>query len=327
MKPIRYLITGDPARTIQPQFDTSLLMMHELLKRGIEVDYCDLFKTDLKKAPADYLKALPVQNVIFADNDDPCFIGLAPSHKANCFEDYDVILHRKDPPVDDFYIRKCEIFSKLPAHILQLNNPDQIWRHKEHTLPMRYPSLGAPTTICSSFEEFLQAVRTCPTEAVCKPHNECSGIGIEFYRPDTDETTLKTFWDARKPQVIVQPFLKEIETSGDLRVLLFNGVILGSVLRVPKKGSRLANLHQGGSGVYFEITEHHRKAAKIVADDLRQFGIYMIGLDFIGDKITEVNITSPTALPLINKLMNIQGHIVLVDEMEKLRLQVRSSCD
>jgi glutathione synthase len=64
-----------------------------------------------------------------------------------------------------------------------------------------------------------------------------------------------------------------------------------------------------------------------VADDLRQFGIYMIGLDFIGDKITEVNITSPTALPLINKLMNIQGHIVLVDEMEKLRLQVRSSCD
>jgi len=323
MKPIRYLVTGDPAHTMQPQFDTSLLMMHELIKRGIEVDYCNLFKTDMKQSAKDYLSQLPVQNVLFADNDASCFIGLAPTHKANCHTDYDVIIHRKDPPVDDFYIKKCQLFSTLGPKVLQINNPDQIWRHQEHVLPMRYPEFGAPTFVCNTFEELVSAVRNCPAEAVCKPNNECSGIGIEFFQPTESEAELKKFWELRKPQVIVQPFLKEIETSGDLRVLIFNGVILGSVMRVPKKGSRLANLHQGGSGEFFEINDLHRNAAKAVSDDLKQFGIYLIGLDFIGEKITEVNITSPTALPLINKLMGIQGHIVLIDEMEKLRQKRR----
>jgi glutathione synthase len=319
MRPVRYLITADPSKTIQPQFDTSLLMAHELLKRGIEVDYCDLFQTNVEQNSNTYLKTLPVQNILFADNDEPCFIGLAPQRTVNALQEYDVVLNRKDPPVDDFFIKTCQHFSQMPSHVVQINNPDQIWRHHEHLLPMRYPDFGAPTFVCESFESFVEAVRACDTEAVCKPHNECSGIGIEFYKANTDETILRQFWEKRKPIVVVQPFLPEIENSGDLRVLIINGVILGQVLRVPKKGSRLANLHQGGHGQAYELSQLHRDAAHVVASDLKQFGIYLIGLDFIGDKLTEVNITSPTALPLINKLMGIQGHIPLIDEIEKLR--------
>ncbi len=315
----RYLITGDPARTIQPQFDTSLLMAHELIKRGIEVDYCDLFQTNLDLDSDTYLKQLPVQNILFADNDDPCFIGLAPKRIANALEEYDVVLNRKDPPVDEFFIKACRHFSKLPKRVLQINDPDQIWRHHEHLLPLRYPDFGAVTYVCDSFDEFVAAVRRCQPEAVCKPHNECSGIGIEFYKPDAPESELRTFWETRKPKVVVQPYLKAIEESGDLRVLVINGTILGCVLRDPKKGSRLANLHRGGHGEYFEINDFHREVARVVSDDLRQFGLYLLGLDFIGDKITEINITSPTALPLINKISGIQGHIPLIDEIEKLR--------
>jgi len=320
MKTPRYLITGDPVKTIQPQFDTSLLMAHELIKRGIEVDYCDLFQTNLDQHSEDYLRALPVQNILFADNDDPCFIGLAPKRIANALTDYDVVLNRKDPPVDDFYIKSCQHFSRMPSKVVHINNPDQVWRHHEHLLPLRYPDFGATTYVCESFEEFVKAVRSCETEAVCKPHNECSGIGIEFHKPDAPEDVLRKFWETRKPTVVVQPFLKEIETSGDLRALVINGVILGCVLRVPKKGSRLANLHQGGHGEYFELTDFHRDVARVVAKDLKQFGIYLIGLDFIGHKVTEINITSPTALPLINKLSGTQGHVPLIDEIEKLRI-------
>lgn len=323
MKTPRYLITGDPARTIQPQFDTSLLMAHELLKRGIEVDYCDLFQTNLDQDSKSYLEKLPVQNILFADNNDPCFIGLAPKRFVNALEEYDVVLNRKDPPVDDFYIKTCKHFATLPSRVVQINNPDQIWRHHEHLLPLRYPDFGAKTYVCNSFEEFVTAVRSCDTEAVCKPHNECSGIGIEFHKPDAPESALKNFWETRKPTVVVQPFLKAIEESGDLRVLVIDGVILGCVLRVPKSGSRLANLHQGGRGEFFELTDFHREVARVVAKDLRQFGIYLIGLDFIGDKVTEINITSPTALPLINLLSGTQGHVVLIDEIEKLRLKAK----
>ncbi|MEO5667835.1 MAG: hypothetical protein ABIR96_07250 [Bdellovibrionota bacterium] len=320
MKTPRYLITGDPVRTIQPQFDTSLLMAHELLKRGFDVDYCDLFQTNLDQDSDTFLRNLPVQNILFADNADPCFIGLAPKRIVNAFEEYDVVLNRKDPPVDEFFIKTCKHLAHLPKRVVQINNPDQIWQQHEHLLPLRYPDFGAVTYVCNSYEEFVTAVRSCETEAVCKPHNECSGIGIEFHKPDAPESALKNFWEARKPTVVVQPFLKAIQESGDLRVLVMNGVILGCVLRVPKSGSRLANLHQGGSGVYFELTQFHRDVAHVVAKDLKQFGLHLIGLDFIGDKVTEINITSPTALPLINALSGTQGHIPLVDEIEKLRL-------
>ena len=323
MKTPRYLITGDPVRTIQPQFDTSLLMAHELIKRGIEVDYCDLFQTNLDLDSETYLRNLPVQNILFADNDDPCFIGLAPKKTVNAFEEYDVVLNRKDPPVDEFFIKTCRHLAMLPKRVVQINNPDQIWRHHEHLLPLRYPDFGAATFVCDSFEAFVKAVRSCDTEAVCKPHNECSGIGIEFHKPDAPESVLRNFWEARKPTVVVQPFLKAIEETGDLRVLVMNGVILGCVLRVPKSGSRLANLHQGGHGEYYEITDFHREVARVVSKDLKQFGLYLLGLDFIGDKVTEINITSPTALPLINKLSGTQGHIPLVDEIEKLRKHVK----
>jgi len=314
----RFLITGDPTKTMQPEFDTTLLMCHELLKRGYDVDYCDLFQTNLDQEPEAYLKNLKVQKVLFADNDDPCFIGLAPAESKNVLDEYDIVIHRKDPPVDAFFEKKCKIFATLPKSILQINNPEKIATLHEHEIPLRYPDFCAKTYVCQSYEEFVEAVRACPTEAVCKPHIECSGLGIEFYKNDVDENILKAYWRKRQPRVIVQPFIKEIENSGDLRVLMMNGAILGSVLRVPKKGSRLANLHQGAHGEAYEITDFHRNCAKVVSEDLAKEGIYLIGLDFIGENLTEVNITSPTALPLINRLMNIQGHLTLVDEIENL---------
>lgn len=314
----RFLVTGDPTSSMIPEMDTTLLIMHELLKRGYEVDYCDLYQNE-DISGTESLRGLTVQQVLFSDSTEPCFIGLAPKRQSNAFEDYGVILHRKDPPVDDFFIRVHTAFAGLPKRILQINDPTSISTLNEHELPLRYPKYAAETFICNSFEEFVQAVRKCPGEAVCKPHNECSGLGIEFYNNDVPETILKQYWVERQPKVIVQPFLSEINDSGDLRVLMMNGAILGSVLRVPAEGSRLANLHRGGKGVVGQITDFHRKCAQTVYEDLAPQGIYLIGLDFIGENLTEVNITSPTTLPLINKLMGTQGQLTLVDEIENLR--------
>lgn len=314
----RFLVTGDPTSNMIPEMDTTLLIMHELLKRGYEVDYCDLTQNE-KIADTDSLKELVVQKVLFSDSEEPCFIGLAPKRKANTFNEYGVILHRKDPPVDEMFIRIHTAFAGLPKNILQVNDPTTISTLNEHELPLRYPKFAAKTYICDSYEEFVEAVRKCPGEAVCKPHNECSGLGIEFYANDVSESVLKQYWEDRQPKVIVQPFIKDIEESGDLRVLMMNGAILGSVLRVPAKGSRLANLHRGASGVMGEITDFHRECAKVVHRDLAPMGVYLVGLDFIGENLTEVNITSPTTLPLINKLMGTQGQLTLVDEIENLR--------
>jgi len=133
----------------------------------------------------------------------------------------------------------------------------------------------------------------------------------------TDDA-LRDYWEQWQPQVIVQPFLEAIETSGDLRILTINDKVLGSVLRVPTGGSRLANLHQGATAARLEPTPHQLEACRVVAEDLNPLGLYLLGLDFIGEDLTEVNFTSPTTIVQINQVNGIRADIDLVDELERM---------
>src|SRR5690606_507074 len=117
----------------------------------------------------------------------------------------------------------------------------------------------------------------------------------------------------------VQPYLPEIETIGDLRILSMNRRILGCVLRKPKKGGRLGNLHLGATAHPFTPTARQLAAAKTVADDLAPKGLYLLGLDFIGDYLTEVNITCPSAARQINQVSGTHVEVALIDELEQLR--------
>jgi glutathione synthase len=311
----RVLVTGDPVATITPDSDTTLLLLTEALKRGWEVDYADVRRIDLS---ADFLKVLPVQRVLHAEPDDANFLGVDLRRAVDVAESYDVIIHRKDPPVDAFYRAVHEPFARLPAHILQINNPAKIGAYHEKLLPLRFPAYAAPTTLCESFEAFVVAVRAARPEAVAKPVDLYSGIGIEFFKPDAEESELRKFWELRKPRVVVQPFLPAIEESGDLRVLTMSGKIVGCVLRKPKAGSRLANLHQGGSANAWQISPGQKAAALEIAAELMKEGLYLLGLDFIGEKITEINITSPTTVPSMNRLYGMRGEAVIWDEIEEL---------
>ena len=98
-----------------------------------------------------------------------------------------------------------------------------------------------------------------------------------------------------------------------------NQKVIGSVLRKPKPGSRLANLHQGGSAHYFKPTPTQLKACEVISEDLWDKGLYLLGLDFIGDYLTEVNITCPSAVPQINRVMGIHGEKQIIDEMIELK--------
>jgi glutathione synthase len=311
----RLLMTGDPVTSINPDSDTSLLLLGEALKRGFDVDYCDVTRINFND---DFLRTLPVQRVLHADAEEANFLGVDLRRSVDVASSYDVIIHRKDPPVDDFYRAVHEPFAKLPAKILQVNNPAKIGAYHEKLLPLRFPAFAAPTTLCESFEALVAAVRAARPEAVAKPVDLYSGIGIEFFKPDAPEVALRAFWELRKPRVVVQPFLPAIEESGDLRVLTMNGRIIGCVLRKPKAGSRLANLHQGGSANAWTITPSQEAASLEIASELLKEGLYLLGLDFIGEQITEINITSPTTVPSMNKLYGMRGEALIWDEIEKL---------
>jgi glutathione synthase len=162
------------------------------------------------------------------------------------------------------------------------------------------------------------AVRDLPGQVVLKPKNTYCGIGVSFVEPTAGKDVLRDYWEKWRPQVIVQPYLDAIESSGDLRILTMNDRVLGSVLRVPAEGSRLANLHQGATAERLEPTARQLEACRVVAADLNPLGLHLLGLDFIGEHLTEVNFTSPTTIVQINQVNSIHAEIDLVDELERM---------
>jgi len=311
----RYLIVADPIDRLNPVFDLGVCVSVELLSRGIQVDYLDLYASNADQTAADYLSTLPVRTVQAADPAAERFWELGPFRSAPV-SDYRVVLHRTDPPVNERFIRYAKHFETAPEAVLQVNKPPATYELSEHTVHLRYPEYAAPTIVATSPDELVDAVRSQRREAVCKPKNTYCGIGISFVPTDADRASLEGYWAEWGPEVIVQPYLEAIESSGDLRILTIGRRVLGSVLRVPAAGSRLANLHQGATATALAPTRRQLEACRVVADDLNPLGLYLLGLDFIGEHLTEVNITSPTTIVQINQVNGIRADRDLVDELE-----------
>lgn len=321
---LHYLITADPVATFQPRFDTTLRLMAELLARGAAVDYCDLSTTDTARTSPEFLATLPVHPVLAADPTRLPTVQLGPLRRAAA-DRYDLLLHRKDPPVDARYRAYAGHFAALTGPV-QVNEPAEVLRRCEHLLALEFPAHAVPTVHCQDLEALVAAVRAQPLEAVAKPLGECSGHGIQFFLPTTAHAELRAYWDrhggahAVDPHagVVVQPYQPAVTTRGDLRILVMNRRILGSVARVPRPGSRLANLHQGASVRPFDPTPRQLEAVAAVAAELTPRGLYLLGLDFIGDLLSEINFTSPSALVQINEVMHKRAELELVDELEHL---------
>ena len=313
----RYLIVADPVETLDPEFDLGVCISRELIARGIAVDYLDLLASDASQPSDRYLAALPVREILSSDAGRAPFWELGPFRTAAVGE-YRVVLQRKDPPVDRTFIEHARHFEAAPESVVQINRPPATYDLSEHTVILRYPEFAAPTLVCGSFAELVAAIRRQPGEAVIKPKSTCSGIGVTFVPNAAPEQELHGIWERWGPEVIVQPYLAAIEDSGDLRILTINDRVLGSVLRVPAPGSRLANLHQGASAARLEPSPRQLEACRVVAADLNPMGLQLLGLDFIGDHLTEVNFTSPTTIVQINRVNGIRADIDLVDELERM---------
>jgi glutathione synthase len=313
----RYLLVADSLPDLNPEFDLGVCLSTELVGRGIAVDYLDLPATNPDQSSESYLSNLTVREILSSDAEREPFWELGPERVADVRE-YRVILQRKDPPVDENFISRTRHFEAAPEDIVQINRPPATYELSEHTAALRYPEFAAPTAVCTSLDQLVDAVRALPGEAVLKPENTYCGIGIEFFEPGVSEEKLSAYWNEWQPHVIVQPFLDAIESSGDLRILTINDNVLGSVLRVPAEGSRLANLHQGAIAARLEPTPRQLEACKVVAADLNQLGLHLLGLDFIGDDLTEVNFTSPTTIVQVNRVNGIRADIELVDELERM---------
>ncbi len=230
---------------------------------------------------------------------------------------YDVILIRQDPPFDMNYITNSYILERIKDQILILNDPTQIRNCPEKIFVSDFPDFIPPTIITSDLEQ-IKKFRKEYKEIIIKPLYSCGGDGI-FYLKENDQNinVLTQMMNSHyKSPLIAQKFIKEVK-NGDKRVLLLNGEIIGAVNRKPQKEDIRSNLHVGGKAEKTELNPKEKKMCEIIGRELKKRGLIFVGIDLIGNYVTEINVTSPTGINEINELNDIKIEKKIIKYIEQ----------
>jgi glutathione synthase len=227
---------------------------------------------------------------------------------------FDCLLIRNDPPFDMNYYQLMLILDYLPARVIQINPSRALRDLNEKISGLRLPHFSPPSITTKNWKQMLQFAKK-QGEIVIKPLGECSGRGVEKLSvEDQDlEERLKTKMGEGKNAhyLTAQAFLPAIY-EGDKRIFLVDGECLGIVNRIPVNGSFMGNIHQGARCEAATLSDHEKEMVQAIVAFLEPHGVFMAAIDLIGGKITEINLTSPSAVRQINEVsgMQIQKRIV-----------------
>jgi glutathione synthase len=214
----------------------------------------------------------------------------------------DVILMRQDPPFDMAYITATHLLEHVRGKVLIVNDPVSVRNAPEKLFATHFPGLMPPTLITGDRDE-IAAFRREHGEIIVKPLFGNGGAGVFRLGPADENLNalLELFTSIYREPIMVQRYLPEIR-QGDKRIILVDGVPVGGVLRVPPAGEARANLHVGGTAVKTVLTPRERDICAAIGPTLKAQGLLFVGIDVIGDYLTEINVTSPTGIQEINRL-------------------------
>lgn len=285
-------VVMDPIAKIKPAKDTTLALLLEAQRRGYALRYFEIRDLDILNGDAiGHGRPLTV-----ADSADAWFeLGEAsPAPLADC----DVLLMRKDPPVDAAFIYATQVLDLAQAAGARVyNNPVSLRSWNEKLAIARYPQLISPTIVSADMKRLAAFVDT-HGDTVIKPLDGMGGASIFRLRSDDPNrgVILETLTAHGSRPAMLQGFLPAV-TEGDKRILIIHGKPAPYALaRIPKQGETRANLAAGGRGVGQSLSDRDREIAETIAPDLVAAGLDFVGLDVIGDCLTEINVTSPTCL-------------------------------
>ena len=308
-------IIMDPIESINFKKDTTLAILLAAQKRECEIFY--MLQSDLyaeQGSPRASMKPLTVR-----DDENEWYSFGDMIDKA--LTELDVILMRKDPPFDLNYIYSTYLLEA--AHekgTLVVNNPQSLRDCNEKVFATQFPQCCPPVLIASA-EKKLREFHQKYEDVIFKPLDGMGGSSI--FRVKSGDTNLsvilETLTDGGKRQIMAQKFLPEIE-EGDKRILLIDGSPLEySLARVPAIGENRGNLAAGGSGKVRELSDRDLWICEQIAPILRKKGLIFVGIDVIGDYLTEINVTSPTCVKEIDRARNLDIPGRLIDcILEKL---------
>ncbi len=300
-------IQMDNIETIDYEFDSSFLIVYEAQKRNYKIFYYSpnelIIKNGNVQASGYYLELNLDQNNYFKYTSEKTTVDL---------KNFNFIFLRQDPPFDMNYITSTYILDLLPDTTKIINNPTAVRNATEKLFTFNFKKFMPPTIVTKNIHDIEQFLDNTD-EIITKPLYGNGGIGIHrFNKQNFNSDILKQYLDL---PIMIQKYITEID-QGDRRLILINGEYCGSVARIPKDGNIKANFHAGGIPSKTDLVFRDKEIIDVVGPELKKNDLFFVGIDIIGDYLTEVNVTSPTGIKQINKLNNVSLEKVFWDKLE-----------
>ncbi len=310
---MRLGIVMDPIGSINIKKDTSFAMLLEAQSRGWELFYMQ--QTDLY---LDEGKAMATSRTLSVDNNPSSWFELGPEIEKPLAE-LDVILMRLDPPFDMDYIYSTYLLEQAEAEgVLVVNKPQSLRDANEKLFTAWFPECCAPTLVTSQTTRIRQFLGK-HEDIIIKPLDGMGGASI-FRLKKADHNlgvVLETMTDHGKKLAMIQRFLPDIK-HGDKRILIINGKpVPYGLARIPAKGETRGNLAAGGTGEGRELSDRDRWLCEQIGPTLVEKGLLFVGLDVIGDYVTEINVTSPTCVKELDAMYDLNISGLLMDCIEE----------
>lgn len=280
----------DPIDAVDINADSSFRLAEEAQSRGHELFY---YSPDQLAYQEGRITARGQDMTVQRVPGEPAVLG--PLHDVD-LSTFDVIWLRQDPPFDMHYITSTHLLDRLKGQVLVVNDPFWVRNYPEKLLVLDFPDLLPPTTIARDLDT-IKAFKAKHKDIILKPLYGNGGAGV--FRLDAADRNLASLHElftgfSREP-LIVQKFLPDV-SNGDKRVILVDGEAVGAINRVPAAGETRSNMHVGGRPEKTGLTQRDLEICAAIGPLLKEKGQVFVGIDVIGDYLTEINVTSPTGI-------------------------------
>lgn len=319
---MRVLFVADPLEAFNPKKDSTLAMMREAARRGHAVWACEPRQLQWSAAAqgAQPVRA-PCRHIELLDSARPWFTQIEVVHCA--LRDFDAVLMRKDPPFDSEFFYATHLLEQAEREGARVfNRPRALRDHPEKLAILEWPQF-IPDTLVSRDQAALREFARAHRDVIVKPLDGMGGSGVFRLRDGADGSpdanlgvALETLTDLGRRTIMAQAYLPQI-AQGDKRVLLIGGEPVPYALaRIPQHGETRGNLAAGGLGKAQPLHDSDLAIARALGPTLAARGLLLVGLDIIGTRLTEINVTSPTCFVEIHQQTGFDVAARMLDALE-----------
>jgi glutathione synthase len=308
----KFAFVMDPLDAVLPDKDTTFAFMLEAIDRGHQAYFVamhDLFAVGSRPSAQARRCAVMRATPHYRFLDDGAEYGL---------EAFDAIFMRKDPPADAVYLYATMLLSLADRRrTFILNEPAGLREANEKLYALNFPDAIPPTLVTQKIARLKRFMAEQGGQMIVKPLDGHGGEGV--FLASANDRNLNAILEAvthfEWRPIMAQRYLAEIR-DGDKRLIMLDGEPLGCMLRVPRDDEHRGNIHVGGNCVKAEVTARDREICRMMRPRLKRDGLYFVGLDIIGNYLTEVNVTSPTGIQEIDRLDGVNLEAKVIDFVE-----------